>query len=87
MESKIGIVPPQEVDLAGEELEAVEKLQKSYHNMKSELGKVIVFQPRDGGMPRTGTYRLAAGITRSLLGQGSVPGRAAVCAATSRGSR
>src|SRR5947207_13349245 len=44
MESQIGIVPPQEVDLAGEELEAVEKLQKSYHNMKSELGKVIVGQ-------------------------------------------
>src|SRR5438876_5848413 len=44
MESKIGLVPPQEVDLAGDELEAVEKLQKSYHNMKSELGKVIVGQ-------------------------------------------
>src|SRR5881396_1028410 len=41
---QIGIVQPQEVDLAGDELEAVEKLQKSYHNMKSELGKVIVGQ-------------------------------------------
>src|SRR5580704_9393185 len=44
MESKMGIVQPQAVDLATEELAAVEKLQKAYHNMKVELGKVIVGQ-------------------------------------------
>jgi MoxR-like ATPase len=44
MESKIGIVQPQETDLAGEELAAVEKLQKGYRDMKGELGKVIVGQ-------------------------------------------
>jgi len=44
MESKIGIVSQQPVDLAAEELAAVEKLQKGYHNLKAELGKVIVGQ-------------------------------------------
>ena len=31
-------------DLAADELAAVEKLQKAYHNMRAELGKVIVGQ-------------------------------------------
>ncbi len=44
MESKIWIVQPQDTDQSVEELAAVEKLQKGYHNMKSELGKVIVGQ-------------------------------------------
>src|SRR5271170_4008540 len=44
MESQIGIVQPQATDLAADELAAVEKLQKSYHDMRSELGKVIVGQ-------------------------------------------
>ena len=44
MEAKIGIVQPQATDLAAEELAAVEKLQKAYHDLKQELGKVIVGQ-------------------------------------------
>src|SRR5690242_10281733 len=44
MESKLGIVPPQSTDLAEAELAAIEKLQKGYHDMRSELGKVIVGQ-------------------------------------------
>jgi len=40
----IGIVQPQQTDLAADELAAVEKLQKGYHDLKSELGKVIVGQ-------------------------------------------
>src|SRR5690348_1391303 len=44
MESNIGLVQPQSTDLAAEELAAVEKLQQGYHNMKAELGKVIVGQ-------------------------------------------
>src|SRR5438034_8317915 len=44
MESKIGLVQPEATNLGAEELGAVEKLQQSYHNMKSELGKVIVGQ-------------------------------------------
>src|SRR5215471_2594694 len=44
MESKIGLVQPQATDLAAEELAAVEKLQQGYHNMRAELGKVIVGQ-------------------------------------------
>ena len=40
----MGIVQPTETNLAAEELAAVEKLQKGYHNMKAELGKVIVGQ-------------------------------------------
>src|SRR4051812_14853249 len=44
MDQKIGLVQPQATDLAAEELAAVEKLQQGYHNMRSELGKVIVGQ-------------------------------------------
>src|ERR1700716_1233135 len=45
MESpQIGIVQPQATDLAAEEMAAVEKLQQGYHNMRSEVGKVIVGQ-------------------------------------------
>ncbi len=44
MEPSIGIVQPQQTDLGAEELAAVESLQKAYHNMKVELGKVIVGQ-------------------------------------------
>src|SRR5437868_10122576 len=44
MESKIGLVQPETTNLGAEELESVEKLQQSYHNMKTELGKVIVGQ-------------------------------------------
>ncbi len=44
MESHIGIVEPQAADLAADELAAVEKLQKSYQDMKTELAKVIVGQ-------------------------------------------
>ena len=40
----IGLVKPEETSLAAEELAAVEKLQKGYHNMRAELGKVIVGQ-------------------------------------------
>jgi len=40
----IGIVQPTPTDLASDELAAVEKLQRGYHNMKAELGKVIVGQ-------------------------------------------
>src|SRR3989440_4815864 len=41
---QIGIVQPQQTDLAADELAAVEKLQQGYHNLKAELGKVIVGQ-------------------------------------------
>src|SRR5687767_5302151 len=44
MDQTIGIVQPQSTDLAAEETAAVEKLQTGYHNMKAELGKVIVGQ-------------------------------------------
>jgi MoxR-like ATPase len=44
MESSIGLVQPEATELAAEELAAVEKLQKGYHNIKTELGKVIVGQ-------------------------------------------
>src|SRR5215813_9146640 len=44
MESQLGIAQPTQTDLAGEELAAVEKLQRSYHDMKAELGRVIVGQ-------------------------------------------
>src|SRR4051812_41504047 len=44
MDQKIGLVAPQQTDLAGDELAAVEKLQKAYHDMRAELGKVIVGQ-------------------------------------------
>jgi MoxR-like ATPase len=43
-ESQIGIVQPQQTDLAAEELAAVEKLQRGYHDLRVELGKVIVGQ-------------------------------------------
>ena len=43
-QSNIGLVKPQATDLGAEELAAVEKLQRGYHNMKAELGKVIVGQ-------------------------------------------
>jgi MoxR-like ATPase len=41
---KMGLVEPQATDLAGDELAAVEKLQKGYHALRAELGKVIVGQ-------------------------------------------
>src|SRR4051812_27820310 len=44
MENQIGLVQPQATDLGADELAAVEKLQRAYHDMKSELGKVIVGQ-------------------------------------------
>ena len=44
MESKIGIASETVTDLAAEEVAAVERLQKAYHQMKAELGKVIVGQ-------------------------------------------
>jgi len=44
MEQKIGLVAPQQTDLAADELASVERLQKAYHDMKAELGKVIVGQ-------------------------------------------
>ncbi len=44
MEPKIGLVQPQSTDLAADELAAVERLQKAYHDMRKELGKVIVGQ-------------------------------------------
>jgi MoxR-like ATPase len=44
MESQIGLVQPEATDLAADELAAVEKLQKGYHDIRAELGKVIVGQ-------------------------------------------
>ena len=44
MEQKMGLVEPQTTDLGQDELASVEKLQKGYHSLKSELGKVIVGQ-------------------------------------------
>jgi MoxR-like ATPase len=41
---QMSLSQPQPTDLAGEELAAVEKLQKAYHDLRSELGKVIVGQ-------------------------------------------
>src|SRR5436190_17721917 len=43
-QSQIGLVQPQTTDLGADELAAVEKLQKAYHDLRSELGKVIVGQ-------------------------------------------
>src|SRR5204863_5227581 len=40
----IGLVQPEQTNLAAEELAAIEKLQKGYHDMRAELGKVIVGQ-------------------------------------------
>ena len=44
MTQQIGIVQPQATDLGAEEMAAVEKLQRAYHDMRAELGKVIVGQ-------------------------------------------
>jgi MoxR-like ATPase len=44
MDDQIGVVEPQAGDLAAEELAAVEKLQRGYKDLKSELSKVIVGQ-------------------------------------------
>jgi MoxR-like ATPase len=44
MDQQMGLVQPQATDLGTEELAAVEKLQKAYHDMRVELGKVIVGQ-------------------------------------------
>src|SRR5882757_8651633 len=44
MEPQIGLVQPQATELAADELAAVEKLQKAYHDLRAELGKVIVGQ-------------------------------------------
>ncbi len=44
MEPQMGVAQNQTTDLAADELAAVEKLQKAYHEMKAELGKVIVGQ-------------------------------------------
>ncbi len=41
---QMGISQLEQTNLAGEELASVEKLQKGYHNMRAELGKVIVGQ-------------------------------------------
>jgi MoxR-like ATPase len=42
--SSIGIAAQHATDLNADELAAVEKLQKAYHDMRAELGKVIVGQ-------------------------------------------
>src|SRR3978361_1202259 len=44
MAENIGLVKPQVTDLGAEELAAVEKLQQGNHNIRTELGKVIVGQ-------------------------------------------
>jgi MoxR-like ATPase len=44
MESQIGTTPPQSAELGSDELTAVQKLQKGYQDLRSELGKVIVGQ-------------------------------------------
>src|SRR5687768_17825606 len=44
MEPQIGLVKPETTNLEADELAAVEKLQQGYHNLKAELGKVIVGQ-------------------------------------------
>jgi MoxR-like ATPase len=44
MESNIGLVQPESTNLAADEMAAIEKLQKAYHEMRAELGKVIVGQ-------------------------------------------
>ena len=43
-DSQLGVVPATGTDLAADELAAVEKLQKAYHDLRAELGKVIVGQ-------------------------------------------
>src|SRR5438552_14145589 len=44
MEPQMNLVQPQATDLGAEELASVEKLQKAYHELRAELGKVIVGQ-------------------------------------------
>ncbi len=44
MSEQIGLVQPQATDLAADEMAAVERLQRAYHDMRAELGKVIVGQ-------------------------------------------
>jgi MoxR-like ATPase len=44
MESNIGLVQPESTNLAADEMAAIETLQKAYHEMRAELGKVIVGQ-------------------------------------------
>jgi MoxR-like ATPase len=44
MENRIGLVQRQATDLGADELAAVEKLQRAYHDLKAELGRVIVGQ-------------------------------------------
>src|SRR6478672_2716409 len=44
MESQMNLVQPQATDLGADELASVEKLQKAYHELRAELGKVIVGQ-------------------------------------------
>src|SRR6187397_1158881 len=44
MDQKMNLVEPQTTDLGSDELASVEKLQKGYHALRAELGKVIVGQ-------------------------------------------
>src|SRR5947209_4161546 len=44
MESRIGLVEERPTNLGRDELAAVEKLQKAHHDLRAELGKVIVGQ-------------------------------------------
>src|SRR4028119_368592 len=44
MDQKMGLVEQHPTNLAQDELASVEKLQKGYHSLKRELGKVIVGQ-------------------------------------------
>jgi MoxR-like ATPase len=44
MESQMNLVQPQATELGAEELASVEKLQQAFHNLRGELGKVIVGQ-------------------------------------------
>jgi MoxR-like ATPase len=44
MDSNLGLVQPEQTEMAAAELAAVEKLQQGYHNLRAELGKVIVGQ-------------------------------------------
>src|SRR4028118_1018464 len=42
MEPQLGLVQPQTTDLGQDELAAVEKLQRGYHNMRAGAGKALV---------------------------------------------
>ena len=44
MQNTLSVAADQPTDLAADELAAVEKLQKAYHDLRAELGKVIVGQ-------------------------------------------